>query len=560
MANFLNTRIRLKYDLYQNWYDKNPTLLEGEVAIAVPGDKLGTVDTAAACLMKVGNGTSAFRDLPWLAAPAADVHEWAKKSEKDFKDWLVSENGPHLANQSDLAALKSELNTAIGNVNTALTNYKTTLGFDTPAEGKTVQSVIAETYATKDEVNALDTKVGYTGTDKTLVKFIEDTYATKASVATDIATEKTRAESAESELATAIANEKARAEGAEQGLGKRIDDLAGTGEGSVDARIKTAIDKEVEDRNAAILVETNARAGEITRVEGLITAEASRAAGVEAGLRTDVDAIKGDYLKAADKTELQDNITTLAGVVETLSEGLDPNKVDGVKDLIKYVEDHGAEVTGMKEDIEGNASAISAEETARKAADTAEENARKAADEALGKRIDDTNTALNNYKAEIGFTKTDKTLVDTIAATYATKTDLEDITELIESINSDASSLEVRVKANEDKLTGLATATVVGDIAAAEGRAATDAQTKATKAKDDAIAAAATDATTKADKALADAKTYTNGEIDKVESTIAELQSFDKTAITGTKNGDVLTLALDGTALDIIFCCGNATI
>jgi hypothetical protein len=304
MANFLNTRIRLKYDLYQNWYDKNPTLLEGEVAIAVPGDKLGTVDTAAACLMKVGNGTSAFRDLPWLAAPAADVHEWAKKSEKDFKDWLVSENGPHLANQSDLAALKSELNTAIGNVNTALTNYKTTLGFDTPAEGKTVQSVIAETYATKDEVNALDTKVGYTGTDKTLVKFIEDTYATKASVATDIATEKTRAESAESELATAIANEKARAEGAEQGLGKRIDDLAGTGEGSVDARIKTAIDKEVEDRNAAILVETNARAGEITRVEGLITAEASRAAGVEAGLRTDVDAIKGDYLKAADKTEL----------------------------------------------------------------------------------------------------------------------------------------------------------------------------------------------------------------------------------------------------------------
>ena len=564
MANFLNTRIRLKYDLYQNWYDKNPVLLEGEVAIAVPGDKLGTVDTAAACLMKVGNGTSAFRDLPWLAAPAADVHDWAKKSEQAFKDWLVSENGPHLANQSDLAALKSELNTSIGNVNTALTNYKNTLGFDTPAEGKTVAGVIAETYATKEEVNTLDNKVGYTGTGKTLVKFIEDTYATKTSVATDIATEKSRAESAESELATAIANEKKRAEEAEQGLGKRIDDLAGTGEGSVDARIKTAIDKEVEDRNAAILVETNARKSEITRVEGLISSEESRAIGVENGLAARIKTIEDDYLTEADKTELQGNITTLAGVVETLSEGIDPNKVDGVKDLIKYVEDHGTEVTGMKEDIEGNASAISAEETARKAADTAEETARKAADEALGKRIDDANTALTNYKNDIGFTKGDKTLVEVISSTYATKTALTTavgtLEEAINSLGSDASGLATRVAANETKLKDLATGTVIGDIAAAETRAAEDAQTKATKAKDDAIAAAASDATTKANKALADANTYTDGEIDKVESAIAELQNFDKTAITGHVSGDTIALKLDGKTLDLIFCCGNATV
>ena len=553
MANFLNTRIRLKYDLYQNWYDKNPTLLEGEVAIAVPGDKLGTVNTAAACLMKVGNGTSAFRDLPWLAAPAADVHEWAKKSETAFKEWLVSENGPHLANQSDLAALKSELNTSIGNVNTALTNYKNTLGFDTPAEGKTVQSVIAETYATKTEVNTLDNKVGYTGTDKTLVKFIEDTYATKSSVATDIATERTRAESIESELATAIANEKTRAEEIEQGLSERIDDLAGTGEGSVDARIKAAIDKEVEERDAAILVETNARIGEITRVEGLISVEESRATGVEGGLANRIQAIEDDYLVAADKTELQNNINTLAGVVEVLGEGIDPNKVDGVKDLIKYVEDHGSEVTGMKEDIESNASAISAEAAIRVAAD-----------EALGKRIDDTNTALANYKNDIGFTKGEKTLVEIIAATYATKNELTtavgQLEEAINTLGSETSGLASRVSANEAKLKDLATGTVVGDIAAAETRAATDAQTKAAKAKDDAIAAAATDATNKADNALKDAKAYTDSEIDKVESTITELQGFDKTAVTGHISGDTITLKLDNKTLDFIFCCGNATV
>ena len=72
-----------------------------------------------------------------------------------------------------------------------------------------------------------------------------------------------------------------------------------------------------------------------------------------------IDAIEADYLKKADKEELQGNIDTLTGVVETLRDGIDADKVDGIKDLIKYVEDHGPEVTGMKEDIADNAKAIS---------------------------------------------------------------------------------------------------------------------------------------------------------------------------------------------------------
>lgn len=76
-----------------------------------------------------------------------------------------------------------------------------------------------------------------------------------------------------------------------------------------------------------------------------------------------IDAIEADYLKKADKDELQGNINTLTGVVETLRDGIDADKVDGIKDLIKYVEDHGPEVTGMKEDIAENAKAISDHET-----------------------------------------------------------------------------------------------------------------------------------------------------------------------------------------------------
>ena len=55
--------------------------------------------------------------------------------------------------------------------------------------------------------------------------------------------------------------------------------------------------------------------GQISTVSTAVDTEKGRAEGVEAGLRTDVDAIKGDYLKAADKTELQGNIDDVAGDV-----------------------------------------------------------------------------------------------------------------------------------------------------------------------------------------------------------------------------------------------------
>lgn len=64
-----------------------------------------------------------------------------------------------------------------------------------------------------------------------------------------------------------------------------------------------------------------------------------------------IEAIENDYLVKADKTELQDQITANANAIKTLMDGIDPEKVDGIKDLISYVEEHGAEVSGIKEDI-----------------------------------------------------------------------------------------------------------------------------------------------------------------------------------------------------------------
>ena len=81
----LNTRIQLKYDSYANWTTNNPTLLQGELAIAYLGP---TKDDSAVTpnnethpvLFKVGPGQ--FNSLPWASALAADVHSWAKAATK----------------------------------------------------------------------------------------------------------------------------------------------------------------------------------------------------------------------------------------------------------------------------------------------------------------------------------------------------------------------------------------------------------------------------------------------------------------------------------------------
>ena len=82
MANekIMNTRIRLKYDLLSNWTSKNPTLLEGELAIAYLGNSHTSTSPdngTHPVLFKVGPGK--FNDLPFASALAADVYAWAKK-------------------------------------------------------------------------------------------------------------------------------------------------------------------------------------------------------------------------------------------------------------------------------------------------------------------------------------------------------------------------------------------------------------------------------------------------------------------------------------------------
>ncbi len=97
----LNTRIQLKYDTLAKWQagpfngtDNTKWLKAGELAIVTLAPNKETSATNKAgqhpLLFKVGTGAHKFDDLPWASALAADVYDWAKKSENEFITWVNS--------------------------------------------------------------------------------------------------------------------------------------------------------------------------------------------------------------------------------------------------------------------------------------------------------------------------------------------------------------------------------------------------------------------------------------------------------------------------------------
>lgn len=80
----LKTRLRLKYDTFANWEKVKTTFvpLKGEVCLIEVPNNVDPIHNAPSILFKVGDGTTAFGDLKYGSALAADVYAWAKASSK----------------------------------------------------------------------------------------------------------------------------------------------------------------------------------------------------------------------------------------------------------------------------------------------------------------------------------------------------------------------------------------------------------------------------------------------------------------------------------------------
>lgn len=78
----IKTRFKLKYDTFANWEKVKTTFvpLKGEVCLVEVPDAVDPIRNAPAILSKVGDGATAFGDLKYASALAADVYSWAKAS------------------------------------------------------------------------------------------------------------------------------------------------------------------------------------------------------------------------------------------------------------------------------------------------------------------------------------------------------------------------------------------------------------------------------------------------------------------------------------------------
>ena len=82
MEKNFNVRILNKLDTYANWIANDPTPMAGEICIATIPAETGAVAAEPAVIIKVGDGTKKYSELPILSGLAADVHTWAKAAQK----------------------------------------------------------------------------------------------------------------------------------------------------------------------------------------------------------------------------------------------------------------------------------------------------------------------------------------------------------------------------------------------------------------------------------------------------------------------------------------------
>lgn len=425
----LQTRISLKIDTWANWTNTsvagqggNLVLKRGEVAFVQVDTKMPPVDhtesgTALltnpnAVLFKVGDGVTAFKDLKWGSAIAADVHDWAKKSETEFKAYLdqviadAVKNGDinldGYATDAELAQLETSLTSAINGVLGSKSDLATA---DTVYGAKAAAAeakAAADTNATA--ISALQTEVGS----------ISGKYAT--------------IETVNGVTARVAANENAIS-----GINDTIAALGDT----------YATDEELADTKAALETSINAKVDQTTYTtkvgelesadealdERLSTAEGKIAsfesASATYATKTELNTAKSDLVGTAEDTDASDTIKGAKKYadkkVADLVNGA-PETLDTLSELASALKNNADIVDVLEASI-----ATKANQTALNAIDTRVGELEKVDHDHENKTVLDGITAQNitdwNDAVSKEHTHSNKAVIDGITAAQVTKWD-----------------------------------------------------------------------------------------------------------------------------------------
>ena len=350
-------------------------------------------------------------------------------------------------------------------------------------------------------------------------------------------------------------------------LQKDIQALTGGETGSISGLISEAVNAAKVELRKEISANTTAINNEVTR-----------ATGIEAGLRTDVDAVKADYLKAADKTALQAEIDADVKVeadrAKEAEEAID-EKVEAIKaDYLKAAD---------KTELEGKITAEASRADAAEKVNAAAIAAVKEDVDAFFADADLTASAKDTLKELQEYIKSDetaasamaesiegvKTRVKAIEDDYLTsehKAELEEAigakadSETVNGINGRVGTLEstITTKAAASDVTALTTrvTTAEGKITTLEGKVDVEkVSTAIATAKSEAI----TTAEGKASTAEANAKHYadtlatnyaTAAQGTKADSAlqVADIKTGSTNGTISVKGGDVAVKGLGSAA------------
>lgn len=343
----LNTRILLKNADLSAWNSSTLVLKAGEVALA----KIETTQHDAATgnyykvptyLMKVGDGEKTFSQLNWLAAPASDVHTWAKKAALDYADLPET-----LRTEID------ELQSSVGTGGTVDNRIKAAI--DALKEACTVADTAVEnqfvTAIAQDDGKIAVTRRALTAADiPTLaiskISGLQGALDAKAAKS-DFDTLNNTVTNATTGLVKKLADEVAAREAGDNALQDQIDTITDTTIPTLETNITTA-------QSTANTAKTKAETAqeEVDALEGVVAtltqtvetnkSDATTAINAEKKAREDADTALGQRI-----TELQtaignvENIMNFRGAFASTSACTDPIKGDVI--VINSGNDSGKE-------------------------------------------------------------------------------------------------------------------------------------------------------------------------------------------------------------------------
>lgn len=407
---FNNVRLQLKYDTVANWTLNDPVLLEGEIAITTVPAASGDVKQAPAVLMKVGDGTSKYSELKFVSGLAANVHTWALAEKKP--EYAASE----ITGLSDfIGAEIQDTNTTYQLVKVDDYNYKLQYkeldgAWADVAENGTIVIPKYDDTQIKADLAALEAMIGETDVDTQIEDAIAalklaDTYEEKGAATAALTNAKaytdTLANGAVAQNTAAIAAIKdgttidsfadvesvvnANAEAAEAAAAQALTDAKAYADGkdaAIAAAQKSGTDAQADvDALEEVVGAVEEGKTVVQMIEDAKTAATYDDTQVKADIAQNAAAIaeiEKDYLKAADKTALQEQITDNKAAIDILNgtgEGSVDAKIDAAfndfstkvsddavvnsyKELIDWAATHGSEAAELVADIKANADAI----------------------------------------------------------------------------------------------------------------------------------------------------------------------------------------------------------